>query len=128
MADAAAAEAPEGDTVFPEPRTVTRGQWTSETLDAYRPLFTDLSITVSSGDRLGIAAGVDDEVAGARLPVAAEQLVGQEHDDADAGDGDAGDRAARQRLVAVPVQDEEREDRPAGEDERARECGRPASP
>jgi hypothetical protein len=57
--------------------------------------------------------------------VAAEQLVGQEHDDAGAGDGDAGDRAARQRLVAVAVQDEQREDRPAGEDERTRERRRP---
>lgn len=34
------------DTVFPEPRTVTRGQWTSETLDAYRPLFTDLATSL----------------------------------------------------------------------------------
>lgn len=34
------------DTVFPEPRTVTRGQWTTETLDAYRPLFTDLATSL----------------------------------------------------------------------------------
>ncbi len=34
------------DTVFPEPRVVTRGQWTSETLDAYRPLFTDLATSL----------------------------------------------------------------------------------
>lgn len=34
------------DTVFPEPRMVTRGQWTSETLDAYRPLFTDLATSL----------------------------------------------------------------------------------
>jgi putative hydrolase len=31
------------DTAFPEPRIVTRSQWASETLDAYRPLFTDLA-------------------------------------------------------------------------------------
>jgi putative hydrolase len=34
------------DTVYPEPRIVTRGQWTSETLDAYRPLFTDLATSL----------------------------------------------------------------------------------
>jgi putative hydrolase len=34
------------DTVFPEPRIVTRGQWTSETLEAYRPLFTDLATSL----------------------------------------------------------------------------------
>jgi putative hydrolase len=34
------------DTVFPEVRIVTRGQWTSETLDAYRPLFTDLATSL----------------------------------------------------------------------------------
>lgn len=34
------------DTVFPEPRLLTRGQWTSETLDAYRPLFTDLAASL----------------------------------------------------------------------------------
>ena len=34
------------DAVFPEPRIVTRGQWTSETLDAYRPLFTDLATSL----------------------------------------------------------------------------------
>ncbi len=34
------------DTPFPEPRVVTRGQWTAETLEAYRPLFTDLATTL----------------------------------------------------------------------------------
>lgn len=34
------------DTVFPEVRVVTRGQWTTETLDAYRPLFTDLATSL----------------------------------------------------------------------------------
>ncbi len=34
------------DTVFPEARIVTRGQWTNETLDAYRPLFTDLATSL----------------------------------------------------------------------------------
>jgi putative hydrolase len=31
------------DTPFPEPRLVTRSQWATETLEAYRPLFTDLA-------------------------------------------------------------------------------------
>lgn len=31
------------DTTFPEPRLVTRGQWATEALDAYRPLFTELA-------------------------------------------------------------------------------------
>jgi putative hydrolase len=34
------------DVVFPDPRTVTRSQWTAETLDAYRPLFTDLATSL----------------------------------------------------------------------------------
>jgi putative hydrolase len=39
------------DTAFPEPRIVTRGQWTSETLEAYRPLFTDLATSLGqAGD------------------------------------------------------------------------------
>lgn len=35
-----------GDTAFPEPRIVTRSQWATETLDAYRPLFTDLATSL----------------------------------------------------------------------------------
>ena len=31
------------DMDFPEPRVITRGQWAHETLEAYRPLFTDLA-------------------------------------------------------------------------------------
>ena len=34
------------DTDFPEPRIVTRSQWAAETLDAYRPLFTDLATSL----------------------------------------------------------------------------------
>jgi putative hydrolase len=37
------------DTVFPEARIVTRGQWTGETLEAYRPLFTDLATSLGQG-------------------------------------------------------------------------------
>jgi putative hydrolase len=46
------------DTVFPEPRVVTRGQWTSETLEAYRPLFTDLA--TSLGQQPSSDAGEGD--------------------------------------------------------------------
>lgn len=34
------------DAVYPEPRVVTRSQWAAETLDAYRPLFTDLAASL----------------------------------------------------------------------------------
>src|SRR5690606_33151637 len=34
------------DTAFPEPRIVTRSQWAAETLEAYRPLFTDLATSL----------------------------------------------------------------------------------
>ncbi len=42
------------DTTFPEPRIVTRSQWAAETLDAYRPLFTDMATS------LGQQGAVDD--------------------------------------------------------------------
>jgi putative hydrolase len=45
------------DTAFPEPRIVTRGQWAAETLDAYRPLFTDLATSLGQQN----AAGPDDD-------------------------------------------------------------------
>ncbi|MDJ0771228.1 MAG: zinc-dependent metalloprotease [Ilumatobacter sp.] len=48
------------DTTFPEPRIVTRGQWASETLDAYRPLFTDMATSLGQHDDLEAA---DDEAA-----------------------------------------------------------------
>lgn len=44
---------------FPEPRVITRSQWASETLDAYRPLFTDLA--TSLGPRGGVVGLTDDE-------------------------------------------------------------------
>lgn len=34
------------DTSYPEPRIVTRSQWAAETLDAYRPLFTDMATSL----------------------------------------------------------------------------------
>lgn len=42
---------------FPEPRVVSRSQWAHETLDAYRPLFTDLA--TSLGPRGGVAGLAD---------------------------------------------------------------------
>jgi putative hydrolase len=47
------------DLAFPEPRIVTRSQWAAETLDAYRPLFTDLATSLNQG-----TDDVGDEVAG----------------------------------------------------------------
>ena len=44
-----------GDDGTPEPRIVTRGQWAAETLEAYRPLFTDLATS------LGQQPGTDVE-------------------------------------------------------------------
>ncbi len=49
---------------FPEPRVLTRSQWAGETLDAYRPLFTDLATSLgSSGGVSGLFGGDggDDE-------------------------------------------------------------------
>ncbi|HWL44981.1 MAG TPA: zinc-dependent metalloprotease [Ilumatobacter sp.] len=37
------------DLEFPEPRVITRSQWAHETLDAYRPLFTDLATSLGQG-------------------------------------------------------------------------------
>ena len=49
------------DAEFPEPRIVTRGQWASETLDAYRPLFTDLATSLGQQpDAEGDAAEAAD--------------------------------------------------------------------
>jgi len=43
------------DAEFPEPRIVTRSQWAAETLEAYRPLFTDLATS------LGQKPAADDD-------------------------------------------------------------------
>ena len=46
------------DTAFPEPRIVTRSQWAAETLEAYRPLFTDLATSLGQQpDEPGADAG-----------------------------------------------------------------------
>lgn len=44
------------DIVFPEPRTLTRSQWASDTLTAYRPLFTDLATSLSRNPEIGTSA------------------------------------------------------------------------
>src|SRR5690606_22273712 len=50
------------DLAFPEPRLVTRGVWATETLEAYRPLFTDLALSLgqSSGPQPGELGDVDE--------------------------------------------------------------------
>lgn len=48
------------DTAFPEPRIVTRGQWAAETLEAYRPLFTDLATSLGRQPDTPAAAEGDD--------------------------------------------------------------------
>ena len=50
------------DTVFPEITPVTRGVWAQRTLDAYRPLFTEMA--TSLGRRPAADAAGDDEVGG----------------------------------------------------------------
>jgi putative hydrolase len=75
------------DTVFPEPRTVTRGQWTNETLDAYRPLFTDLATSLgqqpaaeSGGDAadpfVQMMAGLSRMMAPSMMGMAVGSMVG----------------------------------------------------
>lgn len=48
------------DTTFPEPRIVTRSQWAAETLDAYRPLFTDLATSLGQQPADDPSADVGD--------------------------------------------------------------------
>ncbi len=76
-----------GDTSFPEPRIVTRGQWASETLDAYRPLFTDLATSLgqqpavssdddSSDPMIQMMAGLNKLVGPAMLGMSVGSMVG----------------------------------------------------
>jgi putative hydrolase len=46
-------------TEFPEPELVTRGQWAQATLEAYRPLFTELATSLAGPGDLGTE--VDDQ-------------------------------------------------------------------
>ena len=49
------------DTVFPEARIVTRGQWTSETLEAYRPLFTDLATSLGQHPESSVVGDAESD-------------------------------------------------------------------
>ena len=61
-----------GDSDAPEPRIITRGQWAAETLEAYRPLFTDLATS------LGQHPDRDDEQADPMMQMMAglSQMMG----------------------------------------------------
>jgi putative hydrolase len=74
------------DTPFPEPRIVTRGTWASETLDAYRPLFTDLATSLgqqpdsdpaeASDPMVQMMAGLGKMMAPAMLGMSVGSMVG----------------------------------------------------
>ena len=48
-----------GEDETPEPRIVTRGQWAAETLEAYRPLFTDLATSLGRQPGTDVEAPTD---------------------------------------------------------------------
>lgn len=48
------------DITFPEPTLLTRGQWAQTTLEAYRPLFTQLATSLGGPDDPGQDDGDDD--------------------------------------------------------------------
>jgi putative hydrolase len=70
---------------FPETTTVTRGQWAQTTLEAYRPLFTELATSLGAtpgeadaGDPLTqMMAGLNRLMAPAMLGMAVGSMVGQ---------------------------------------------------
>jgi putative hydrolase len=75
------------DTAFPEPRIVTRSQWAAETLDAYRPLFTDLATSLGqqpaddasseAGDpMLQMMAGISKMMQPAMMGMSVGSMVG----------------------------------------------------
>jgi putative hydrolase len=76
------------DAAFPEPRIVTRGQWAAETLDAYRPLFTDLATSLGqqpehtddageSGDpMMQMMAGLNKMMAPAMMGMSVGSMIG----------------------------------------------------
>src|SRR5690606_17375973 len=71
---------------FPEPRVVTRGQWAVETLDAYRPLFTDLATSLgqqptadpdeAADPMMQMMAGLNRMLAPAMLGMSVGSMVG----------------------------------------------------
>jgi putative hydrolase len=76
------------DMEFPEPRIVTRGQWAHETLEAYRPLFTDLASSLgqqpadsldpaeAADPMLQMMAGLNKMVGPAMLGMSVGSMVG----------------------------------------------------
>jgi putative hydrolase len=74
------------DAAFPEPRVVTRSQWAAETLEAYRPLFTDLATSLgqqpdrgadsSSDPMMQMMAGLSQMVGPAMMGMAVGSMVG----------------------------------------------------
>ena len=74
------------DTAFPEPRIITRSQWAAETLDAYRPLFTDLATSLgqqpddtssdTSDPMLQMMAGISKMMQPAMMGMSVGSMVG----------------------------------------------------
>lgn len=74
------------DEPFPELRVVTRSQWASETLDAYRPLFTELATSLgqtpsapdaeSEDPMMQMMAGLNQMMAPAMLGMSVGSMVG----------------------------------------------------
>jgi len=75
------------DNPYPEPRVVTRSQWAAETLDAYRPLFTDMATSLgqqpdadtadASGDpMMQMMAGLNRMMAPAMMGMSVGSMVG----------------------------------------------------
>jgi putative hydrolase len=76
------------DTTFPEPRIVTRGTWAHETLDAYRPLFTDMATSLgqqpdidpgedSADPMMQMMSGLSRMMAPAMMGMSVGSMVGQ---------------------------------------------------
>ena len=74
---------------FPEPQIVTRGQWARDTLEAYRPLFTDLATSLGAGatddadaeadadPMMQMMSGLNRMMAPAMLGMSVGSMVGQ---------------------------------------------------
>jgi putative hydrolase len=71
---------------FPEPKLLTPGQWAQETLDAYRPLFTELATSLTpgpppsgeTGDPMAqMLAGLSKMMAPAMMGMAVGSMVGK---------------------------------------------------
>ena len=72
------------DTAFPEPRVITRSQWSVETLDAYRPLFTDMATSLgqnaepdaAADPMMQMMAGLNRMMAPAMMGMSVGSMVG----------------------------------------------------